>query len=216
MCYLEYFQHSYSSPKKVTSHILIETLLDEDPEMLALYILHSSEEWIYKWYSKLGDDPHADLDKKRVAYKLACLDDLKKEQPGYRHHGDCTGASAPCSRCVAEIQYCEVLDCKNEYQAMQLQEDLLTILLGTDYLFYDQEKAVEEYLQYHRNDDAKEFGRIIQEAYRLYPLPDNDLKSRYPIWVALSDEKKEEARRRSALVRHYIQHRPVVQGIPWW
>ncbi len=210
-----YFQHDIVSQSQRTSTILVEKLL-EDVEMLALYVALSSEEGLGSWMYHINDTVEMS-DKKRVAYELACLDDLQKDPVGY-HYGDCTWACGSCLRCIVEIRYLEVIELKEEYRTMDITEDLLLILLGTDFGWMNSNRSRKEYLKVYNDQKSSvdQLGQQINEAFNLYPLPDSDLKSRYPLWLSLSDEKKEEARQRTNLFRHYMKERPIVDGVPWW
>src|SRR5580692_3331090 len=85
----------------LVSNVLIEKMFDDkkDNDIFAIGILLQTGASLY-WYADSNEK--STIDEKRIAYQVACINDLSNEYPNGSHCGDCTHCAITCDRCLYE------------------------------------------------------------------------------------------------------------------
>ena len=96
-------------------------LVASDPELPLLMVIVGTEDQLYIYNGDVSRMKHG-----RNAYLV---------DPG-DHCGDCINISCTCHLCTVQYTYDNIVDCRQEAQAINLQMDLVTLLLATETQYY--------------------------------------------------------------------------------
>ena len=166
------FQHVRRSDIEFTSHVLVEDLIRNQPE---LFLIGMVIEEMY--------DTH-DTDQERIQF-------YKNMMNIGPHCGDCVKMPSTCIRCLIEDIYFKGLEMMKEANNFELV-DILAILLAT-------EEIIPPLFQQYCDAKTDPIPAALSEKQQLNDQIDHLslFKTRYQLWESLSLDKKEQSLQRA-------------------